>query len=396
MICSQRQREVFLCFGGLLMTDSGYARDAFNLLMPLSVGSELRTAIILDFFAFLASVAAHAKSNGFNGQRLARTAGWYAFDIKGSSSGFVDGYANWEKYFPKLQGAGTDYRAANATEHLFLAYLRSIAPTRGQISAALPISLSTLLNQATYPPRPTSVTPIAPGATSILRITLLVRAVSPTPFALLDRLARHSFIQTNPNEKGDALETIIEAHTEYGSPTKALTPECLRVLRLISATNESEVSTDPDPTSRRRRRDLLGGGINRPKTPSWGDFLVSGFPEGAGGAGGGGGFSLPPDKLLPPINTNTLPHSVSSRRSLNSRDGGGGGYRSNLHELEKGEVKSVERSRVDDALWSVWMESLCGEELEEKKAVFGRCVVAETNAPDAGRRWIVVEVTPPI
>ena len=156
---------------------------------------------------------------------------------------------------------------------------------------------------------------------------------------------------------------------------------------------DSEFSTDPDPTSRRRRRDLLGGGINRPKTPSWGDFLVSGFPEGAGGAGGGGGFSLPPDKLLPPINTNTLPHSVSSRRSLNSRDGGG--YKSNLHELEKGEVKSVERSRVDDALWSVWMESLCGEELEEKKAVFGRCVVAETNAPDAGRRWIVVEVTFP-
>jgi hypothetical protein len=52
--------------------------------------------------------------------------------------------------------------------------------------------------------------------------------------------------------------------------------------------------------------------------------------------------------------------------------------------------------RVDDALWSVWMESLCGEELEEKKAVFGRCVVAETNAVDSGRRWIVIEVLPKI
>jgi Domain of unknown function (DUF1708) len=62
--------------------------------------------------------------------------------------------------------------------------------------------------------------------------------------------------------------------------------------------------------------------------------------------------------------------------------------------LEKGEVKSVERSRVDDALWSVWMESLCGEELEDNKAVFGRCVVAETNALDTGRRWIVIEVPP--
>ena len=80
------------------MIDSNYSRDAFNLLMPLSVESELHTAIILDFFGFLASVAAHAKSNGFNGQRLARLAGWYAFDIKSSSGGFVDGYRNWERY----------------------------------------------------------------------------------------------------------------------------------------------------------------------------------------------------------------------------------------------------------------------------------------------------------
>jgi hypothetical protein len=68
--------------------------------MPLSLGSELHTAIVLDFFAFLASVAAHAKSNGFSGQRLARIAAWYAFDIKGSSGGFVDGYSNWEKFVP--------------------------------------------------------------------------------------------------------------------------------------------------------------------------------------------------------------------------------------------------------------------------------------------------------
>jgi Domain of unknown function (DUF1708) len=65
--------------------------------MPLSVESELHTAIILDFFSFLASVAAHAKLNGFNGQRLARMVGWYAFDIQSSSGGFADGYKNWEK-----------------------------------------------------------------------------------------------------------------------------------------------------------------------------------------------------------------------------------------------------------------------------------------------------------
>jgi hypothetical protein len=272
-----------------------------------------------------------------------------------------------------------------------------------------------------------SKTPIAPGATSILRVTLSVRNVSPTPFALLDRLARHSFVQTNPNERGDALEAIIEAQSEHGDPTKALTNECLRVLRLIAATNESDdltaaflrtpnslgdktwtrfadlgfeglesedsddddysrsASPEPFGEHRPRRRDYLG--VNRPKTPSWGDFLVSGFANDGQQASG---FSLPPDKLLPPINTTTLPNVNSSRRSVPSRDG----YKSTLHELEKGEVKSVERSRVDDALWSVWMESLCGEELEENKAVFGRCVVAETNALDTGRRWIVVEVTP--
>jgi hypothetical protein len=331
----------------------------------------------------------------------------------------------------KFHCKANECRAANATEHLFLAYLRSIAPTPGQISAALPLSLSTLLSQTSYPPKPATHSPIAPGATSILRITLSVRNVSPTPFALLDRVARHSFIQTNPNEKGDALESILESQTTHNDPTKALTNECLRVLRLIAATNESDVltaallrtpnsledktwtrfadlgfegldpsdgesededfsrATSPSEFPPRRRRDFLG--VNRPKTPSWGDFLVSGFAA----EGAQAGFSLPPDKLLPPINTTTLPQvASSSRRSVTSRDGTG--FRSNLHELEKGEVKSVERVRVDDALWSVWMESLCGEELEEKKAVFGRCVVAETNAVDSGRRWIVIEVYPKI
>jgi Meiotically up-regulated protein Msb1/Mug8 domain len=422
---SQRPNKVCLLKPPCIDVDCGFARDAFNLLIPLSVESELQTAVILDFFAFLASVAAHAKSNGFAGQRLARIAGWYAFDVKGSAAGFAQGYSNWERSFANVPPANG--RAANATEHLFLAYLRSIAPTAGQISAALPLSLSTLLSQTKYPPKPITAVPIAPGATSILRITLSVRTVSPTPFALLNRLARHSFVQTNPNERGDALEALIEAQSTHGDPTKALTNECLRVLRLVAATNESDVltaallrtpnsledktwtrfadlgfegldpsdvsdeednvslATSPDGTSppARRRRDFLG---MRPKTPSWGDFLVSGFPAG----GESSGFSLPPDKLLPPINTNTLPQS-SSRRSLASRDGTNP-FRSNLHELEKGEVKSVERSRVDDALWSVWMESLCGEELEERKAVFGRCVVAETVAADSGRRWIVVEV----
>lgn len=86
------------------MLDSGYSRDAFNSLMPLSVGSELHTAIILDFFAFLASVAAHAKSNGFSGQRLARIAGWYAFDIRGTAEGFVDGYNKWERLTTRENG----------------------------------------------------------------------------------------------------------------------------------------------------------------------------------------------------------------------------------------------------------------------------------------------------
>jgi len=41
------------------------------------------------------------------------------------------------------------------------------------------------------------------------------------------------------------------------------------------------------------------------------------------------------------------------------------------------------------------MESLCGEEIEEKKAVFGRCVIVETNSRDSSRRWLVVEVPVP-
>jgi hypothetical protein len=84
----------------MLTVDCNYSRDAFNMLIPLSVESELHTAVILDFFGFLASVAAHAKSNGFSGQKLARIAGWYAFNVKGSSQGFTSGYSSWERYPP--------------------------------------------------------------------------------------------------------------------------------------------------------------------------------------------------------------------------------------------------------------------------------------------------------
>src|SRR5437762_3517876 len=75
--------------------------------------------------------------------------------------------------------------AADATSHLFFAYLRSLSPdTVKGISgiSTLPMSLQKLLHETEYPP-------VAPASlqTTTTKVVMIVSAVSPTPFALLRR-----------------------------------------------------------------------------------------------------------------------------------------------------------------------------------------------------------------
>ena len=79
-----------------------------------------------------------------------------------------------------------DSSAADATSHLFFAYLRSLSPdsVRGVNGiSTLPISLQNLVQATDYPP-------VQPPMNATSKVVMIVDSVSPTPFALLRR-AKH-------------------------------------------------------------------------------------------------------------------------------------------------------------------------------------------------------------
>ncbi|KAL8670273.1 MAG: hypothetical protein Q9168_005175 [Polycauliona sp. 1 TL-2023] len=371
--------------------DSDMARDAFATFIPISVDSDARTKIIFDFFDLMAAIAAHGKSNGMGGRNLSRLAGWWAFEQFDNGKGFDGGYKSWAS-------------AADATCHLFFAYLRSLSPdsVRGVNGiSALPISLQTLAEGTEYPPQQISL-----DATS--KVVMIVDRVSPTPFALLRRAKHFEY-----RDDDEALQEF----SDYEDPVQALTEECRRVLKCISSTNQSAAATSKTSTSLRNpdaewsRFEDLGFGsfanesedelkssslgknrraqngltsaprsqpndVGRPTTPSWADFLSSGFNEDSTG-NGPTTLRLPPDKMLPPIDSNgTTAHPQKPHPDTEGS-------------LEPAELASINTISFDEVFWWVWISSLAGEEPPDRKAVFGRCALLETNI--RGGRWLVLE-----
>ncbi|EMR69007.1 putative morphogenesis protein [Eutypa lata UCREL1] len=347
-----------------------------------------RSQIIFDFFDILSAVAAHGKVNGFGGRKLSRMAAWWAFEHKDTGNGLEGGYKNW-------------LNAADATSHLFFAYLRSLAPTQTRSGISmLPMSLQKLLQETEYPPQ----VPVLMQS-STYKVVMIVDSVSPTPFALLRRANRFQY-------RDD--DRALQEFSEYEDPVKALTEECRRVLKAISLANDSQVSSskhstslrdaswsrfedigfsgtleeedeDNDPVKQLRESHRMGlrttpqsaGQFGRPTTPSWADFLSSGFVNDAPNSPTN--LLLPPDKVLPPIETNFRQRSSQSHRPR---------LEGEVH-LEPGELASINRFDLDDAFWWVWMSSLAPEEPIERKAAFGRCAIIETMIR-AGR-WLVME-----
>jgi hypothetical protein len=265
--------------------------------------------------------------------------------------------------------------------------------------STLPMSLQKLVQETEYPPeRPELL------QTTTAKVVMIVDSVSPTPFALLRR-ANH--FQYRDDDR------TLQQYAEYEDPVKALTDECRRVLRSISSANQSQVSTSKDSTGLRdaswsRFEDIgfSGGfdeevdedeesnfmkprkkeglrttphprnlGLGRPTTPSWADFLSSGFADEA--TNGPAPLLLPPDKILPPIDTRGR-SSQSHRPRLESD-----------RNLEPGELANITKFDLDDSFWWVWISSLAGEETLERKAAFGRCALVETVI--RGGRWLVME-----
>ena len=227
---------------------------------------------------------------------------------------------------------------------------------------------------------------------------MIVDTVSATPFALLRRAKNFEYRDSDDH---------LQEFANFDDPVTALTDECFRVLRCISSANESDASSAQTSTSLRdaswsRFEDIgfggaietgldggkptigglssvphsSGGDFNRPTTPSWADFMSTGFSEES--KGNAGPLLLPPDKVLPPIATDRGQSSQSNRQTLDSES-----------TAEPGELASINTLELDDSFWWVWITSLAGEEPGPRKAVFGRCALIETAITNA--KWLVFE-----
>ncbi|KAI5861476.1 DUF1708-domain-containing protein [Durotheca rogersii] len=368
--------------------DSNMARDSFSTFIPLSVENQARSHIIFDYFDLLSAIAAHGKSNGLSGRKLSRMAAWWAFEYGDTGSGFEGGYKSW-------------LSAADATSHLFFAYLRSLSPQQARAGISmLPMSLQKLLQETEYPPQTPSLM-----MSSTYKVVMIVETVSPTPFALLRRANNFQY-------RDD--DRALREFSEYEDPVTALTEECRRVLKAISLANQSHVSSSKHSTGLRdaswsrfedigfgdaleeededaelakisqarnprglRTMPASGANLGRPTTPSWADFLSSGFVNDSPNSPTN--LLLPPDKILPPIETAVRQRSSQSHRPRLESD----------RKLEPAELASITRIDLDDAFWWVWMNSLAPEETADRKSAFGRCTVLETVIREG--RWLLME-----
>lgn len=368
--------------------ESNLARNAFDTFIPISVDSEARKNIIFDFYDLVAAVAAHGKLNGLGGRKVSRLAGWWAFEHSDDGKGFEGGYKSWKK-------------AADASSHLFFAYLRSLSPEADpsmSLIERIPRSLQSLLASTEYPPETPSMM-----QRSTPRVVMLVDSVSPTPFALLRR-AKHFEYRDN--------DRVLREYSEFEDPVDALTDECKRVLYAVSSTNSSAArsrhrnatKTDeswsqfsnlgfsdiddkvlqkstpytngstPKPLTSGLRTEPRSRNADhgRPTTPSWADFLSAGFSE--EDLSKSPTYLVPPDKQLPPIRSRAQTPSQIPEGDDN---------------LAPGELAAIKNVDLDDAFWWVWMTSLAAEEPAERKAVFGRCALIETTIMNG--RWLIME-----
>jgi hypothetical protein len=241
--------------------------------------------------------------------------------------------------------------------------------------------------------------------THTTKVVMIVDSVSPTPFALLRR-AKHFEYRDD--------DAALQQFSAYEDTVRALTDECRRVLECISSANQSITSpeaTTPDPSWSRfedfgfsglidssassvhgtsstggmREFSSLRSGprskttdFGRPTTPSWADFLSSGFADENNPTSPN--TLLLPTQKLPPLGDGARVHSSQShvRNGLQTEE-----------DLEPGELASITQFDLDETFWWVWMISLASEETTDRKAAFGRCALIETRIP--GAKWLVME-----
>ncbi|CCJ30333.1 unnamed protein product, partial [Pneumocystis jirovecii] len=201
----------------ILERDTKYPCNAFFDYIPVVAGSKVRENIIFGFFNILSSIAAYSKINGLSGDKLSRTAGWWAFNFEDKEQGFHKAYNNWKK-------------SADANEHLFFAYLRSIKEQHSNTELYVPnsmaLSLVKLLEQTPYPLPVSSLMTLHHKDT--LCIDMHVNMPSPNAFIVLQRVAIQGL------DTDDEIVSVLWKHRNHIE--NALTDESKRILMCISNT----------------------------------------------------------------------------------------------------------------------------------------------------------------
>ncbi|KAG5370070.1 Morphogenesis-related protein [Yarrowia sp. C11] len=390
--------------------------DAFLTLIPRCIQTEAHASILYDFMDLLAAIATHGKKNGMGGRKLARLAGSWAFDVNTGADGpvsFQDGLDAWS-------------RGAEATNHLFFSFLRTMLPTKESRLEAnrIPRSLEALLVSSVYPPLPLHKSRLVP----VPLVTLTVGKLSSSPLVLLKRAAKTVRFE-NPAvfATEDDFNTLFFLFKDPKIVEQKLSPESKRVLHDIVQENplNNEVYYDTRAAEWKVRSSTLPAGQHgnyRAKT--WSKHYNSTFTDPATGTRSANPHNYVYDadegysyKMRSNQNVSTWeefkqsgfeateaiqrPATALSGRSIpmnipwaSTVPGQNGDTAPAVKSgYEQKVTAAVSQVAIDDFFVWVWMSSLSIEQPEMNKALFGRSVVVEVEiAPGpGGRRWVVVE-----
>lgn len=381
--------------------------DALLTLLPRCVESPIQQNIIMDFLTLLMKIAEKEKKNGLNGRKLARLAGFWAFDLsppnKETPTNFGEGLACWSV-------------AAEASYHMFLAYIRTQFPKPGLGKiVTLPKILETMLLNEPYPPKPLYETRL----TAVPKITLFVGRLSSDPFVLLHRVAKTIRLD-DPSKfaSQDDYQTLYTLFNDKDNIESQMSPESRRVLEEISKSN-GILSTDH--TLKIKDTVRLSYDV-RGKT--WSKYYNNAFVDPVTGEPhrpltnyvyppnfrtrieqSQRPYSERPSLPYPPSPPLNYSKPLRAETWKNAKDY----YEMTQDDKQYANLESWHHQRkveeqhkvncilsridIDDFFAWVWMCSLSPEQTEVRKALFGRSLVVEVNLGPgkAGLRWVVVE-----
>lgn len=410
--------------------------DSFFRIFPNCVESDNHMRLVVYFFELVMALATHGRANGMGETKLPRLAGTWAFDIRKPNSeeptSFADGLAAWS-------------HAAEASNHLFFAYLRWLASSQ-QLGFQISKPLMNLFSQikGVYPPPPAAVY-YSQGIHRLVNVpmvTLTVGKLSANPWVLLRRVAKTiRFDDPSLFYSEDDFNTLFMIFNDPNNIRPKLTQTSCDILEHISKDN-SITSDHPllirdtwklsyDLRAKTWSKyynhafiDAVTGEIRKPfsnyvyEDSQYEDVMNASIPSQEL-------HGLPYPESPDPHKKHLRPYLNLDEEvtvGKNNKERGGSRISSGLNwdkfakygfdrpagnPAGPAEVfmaskrmsrytdslvtAAVSKVAIDDFFVWVWMSTLSEDQTEVRKATFGRSLIVETMLDDDTRRWVVVE-----